>query len=103
MSSDHLARKEITLEEFLKQAPTQGGIYGRILRHHWEVIQKKPALSAALKQILMANESVNLEPIISHQLESMGLIQLDGDHAYISCKIYLIYFKNQYQQQENTL
>ena len=51
----------------------------------------------------MANESVNLEPIISHQLESMGLIKLDGDRACISCKMYLLYFKNQYQQQENVL
>ncbi|KST66840.1 AAA-like domain-containing protein [Mastigocoleus testarum] len=99
----HLARKEITLEEFLKQAPTQGGIYGRILRHHWEIIQKKPALSTALKQILMTNESISLEPILSHQLESMGLIKLDGDRAYISCQMYRLYFNNQYQQKENTL
>ena len=99
----HLARKEITLEQFLKQAPTQGGIYGRILRHNWEIIQNRPALSAAFKQVLMENESVNLEPVFCHQLESMGLIKLDGDRAHIACQMYYIYFKNQYQKQENRL
>ncbi len=33
----HLAQEQITLEELLQQAPTQGGIYGNILRHHWEI------------------------------------------------------------------
>ena len=97
----HLVQREITLEKLLQQAPTQGGIYGSILRHHWEIIQKQPTLSAALKQVVMASESVNLKPIISYKLESMGFVKLDGDRAYPLCQMYRLYFAGQYQQEEN--
>ncbi len=99
----HLARKEITLEELIKQAPTQGGIYSSILRHHWEIVQKQPTLSAALKEVVMASEGVNLKPIVSYKLESMGLIKLDGDRAYPLCHMYRFYFASQYQQEDITI
>ncbi len=97
----HLALEQITLEELLKVAPTQGGIYGSILRDRWEIIQKQPKLSAALKQIVMdsESESVNLEPIVSYKLESLGLVKLDGDLVYPSCQMYRLYFAGQYQQE----
>ncbi|NEO54833.1 MAG: serine/threonine protein kinase [Okeania sp. SIO3B5] len=97
----HLAQAQITLETLLQQAPTQGGIYGGILRHHWEIIQKKPTLSAALHQVVMTRESVKLDPIVTYKLESMGLVKLDGDRAYPSCQMYRLYFAGQYQQEEN--
>ena len=99
----HLAQEQITLEELLQQAPTQGGIYGSILRHHWEIIQKQPTLSAALHKVVMGSESVNLKPIVTYKLESMGLVKLNGDRAYPSCQMYRLYFAAQYQQEENML
>ena len=99
----HLAQEQITLEELLQQAPTQGGIYGNILRHHWEIIQKQPTLSAALHKVVMGSESVNLKPIVTYKLESMGLVKLNGDRAYPSCQMYRLYFAAQYQQEENLL
>ncbi|MEL7039688.1 MAG: AAA-like domain-containing protein [Cyanobacteria bacterium J06592_8] len=97
----HLAQEQITLEKLLQQASTQGGIYGGILRHHWEIIQKQPTLSTALKQVVMTRESVKLNPIMSYKLESMGLVKLDGDYAYLSCQMYRLYFAHLYQQEEN--
>ncbi len=67
------------------------------------IIQKQPTLSAALHKVVMGSESVNLKPIVTYKLESMGLVKLNGDRAYPSCQMYRLYFAAQYQQEENLL
>ncbi|NJL83093.1 MAG: AAA+ family ATPase [Chloroflexaceae bacterium] len=82
-----LARQEITWEQLLQTAPTQGGIYGDFLLHHWDNLQKQPELAAALKQAI-ATEGVQLEPRIAYKLESMGLVLLQGDEIVPSCELH---------------
>lgn len=57
------------------------------------MLQDDAPLAAALKRVVNAEESVNLEAIAAYKLESMGLIHLDGDLAKPSCQLYRLYFR----------
>lgn len=88
----HLSRQEVTLEHLLQDAPTHAGIYSDHLRHCLGCLQQQPELAAALKQIVTAETSVQLPSVQVYQLDSMGLIQLDGNYVQPSCELYRQYF-----------
>ncbi|WP_272819093.1 AAA-like domain-containing protein [Scytonema hofmannii] len=98
----YLQRKEITIEELLQTAPTSGGIFSDYLRSNLAVIKKAPELVSALQQVVNSNESVQLDAIAAFQLESMGLIELNGNWAKPSCELYRLYFREQLQQENTT-
>jgi hypothetical protein len=59
------------------------------------MLQDQPQLASALQQVVTADESVQLEAIAAYKLESMGLIQMDGNWASPSCELYRLYFCSQ--------
>ncbi len=91
----HLCQAEVTLEELLQAAPTQTGIYRDYLRSLLAMLQDEPQLASALLQVMAADESVQLDAITAYKLESMGLVQLDGNQAWASCELYRLYFRQQ--------
>ncbi|MBD1889112.1 AAA-like domain-containing protein [Coleofasciculus sp. FACHB-SPT9] len=91
----HLRRGAMTLDELLQVAPTPAGIYSDHLRSHLVMLQDEPQLASALQQVVTADESVQLEAIAAYKLESMGLIQMDGNRASPSCQLYRLYFRSQ--------
>jgi hypothetical protein len=91
----HLGRQEVTLEQLLQEAPTLAGIYSNHLRCHLANLQEHPKLAAALKQVITAPKSVQLEAIAAYKLESMGLVKLEGNQATPSCELYRLYFREQ--------
>ncbi|HEY9850701.1 MAG TPA: AAA-like domain-containing protein [Leptolyngbyaceae cyanobacterium] len=91
----HLCQGEITLDELLRTAPTQAGIYRDYLRSHLAMLRDEPALTSAFQQVVSQDGSVPLEAIAAYKLESMGLIQLEGNLAKLSCELYRLYFREQ--------
>jgi hypothetical protein len=91
----HLAREELTLNKLLQEAPTLAGIYSHHLRHHLANLQAHPELAAALKQVVTAPSSVQLEAIAAYKLESMGLVKLEENQATSCCELYRLYFREQ--------
>ncbi len=91
----HLGRQEVTLEQLLQEAPTISGIYSNYLRHHLGNLQGHPELAEALKRVVTAPVSVQLEAITAYKLESMGLVKLEGNQAIPSCELYRLYFREQ--------
>lgn len=91
----HLCRREITLDELLQTAPTQAGIYRDYLRSHLAMLRNEPSLTSAFQQVVSKNKSVILEAIAAYKLESMGLVQLEGNLARLSCELYRLYFREQ--------
>lgn len=89
----HLHRSTLSLEQLLETATDHCGIYSQYLREHLAIIQTEPALIAAIRQLLNSNGEVRLEGVAPYQLESMGLIQLDGTLARFSCALYQNYFQ----------
>ncbi len=82
----------VSLEEILKQAPTDAGIYSNHLREHWLNLQQNPELAIAFKQVVTSNSPVQLEPISAYQLQSMGLLKLLGNQVEPRCNLYRQYF-----------
>ena len=88
----YLNRKDVTLSQLLKTAPTGTGIYANHLQHHWATLEKQPELAKALDAVLNATQPVVLDPIVTHKLSSMGLIKQSGNRAIAGCELYRRYF-----------
>ena len=90
---EELGRRE--LEELLIAAPTHSGIYSDYLRNQSIAIQQQPELASAFQQVVDAKNSVHLEPLMAYQLDSMGLVKLEGNNCSLSCELYRLYFQEQ--------
>lgn len=90
----HLCRSGLSLEQILEAAPHPNGIYGQFLRNQLTVVQNSLSLTSALHQVIHISSGVRLDPVVAYELEGMGLIQLDGALAKISCELYRLYFRN---------
>ncbi|MEH2420450.1 MAG: AAA-like domain-containing protein [Nostoc sp.] len=91
----HLCQKQITLEVLLKTASTPVGIYSQHLRELLTLLQKEPELMSAMQQVIATDEKVELDAIAAYKLESMGLVQLNGNQAHTMCELYRLYFSQQ--------
>lgn len=98
----HLCRSEITLQDLLESASTPAGIYNDHLRGHLSMLRNETQLASALQQVITASESIELEAIVAYKLESMGLVQLDGNQATSSCELYRLYFGKQLGEEHQT-
>jgi hypothetical protein len=89
----YLHQGEMTLDNLLQTAPTQAGIYSHHLRRYWQTLQTYPELLTALKTVIEAEPTGTvIDPILTYKLESMGLVQVQGDRARVSCELYRHYF-----------
>ncbi|MBW4454524.1 MAG: AAA-like domain-containing protein [Nostoc indistinguendum CM1-VF10] len=101
----HLVGKgglERDLEQLLQQAPTQTGIYHEYLRQYLLALQNEPELGDAFYEVIKATSYIKLEPALAYKLQSIGLINLEGDRSTVACELYRLYFR-QYLNQSETL
>jgi serine/threonine-protein kinase len=89
-----MARKDTTLEELLKIAPTDAGLFGDHLRRHWWNLKQHPELAVAIKQIVATTNLVQLEPIQAFKLNSMGLVCLENNYVRLRFNLYYQYFRD---------
>lgn len=95
LALDNLYHHNLTFEELLRDAPTQRGIYSDYLRSLWMVLQKQPKLAVIFTQLITAPANIQLEPMITYQLENLGLVKIDGNICAPCCKLYSLYFQGQ--------
>ncbi|MFW5665055.1 MAG: AAA-like domain-containing protein [Coleofasciculus sp.] len=81
-----------TLTQLLNEAATDSGIYGNYLRKIWLELQENPALIPALKKVVDTSNGVELASKLAYQLESLGLVHLNGNRVTIRCELYRDYF-----------
>ncbi|MFN6437789.1 MAG: AAA-like domain-containing protein [Nostoc sp. DedSLP01] len=91
----HLSGREMTLQTLLETAATPVGIYKEHLREILNLLQKEPELMSAMQQVIASHDKVELDAIAAYKLESMGLVQLNGDRACVMCELYCLYFNQQ--------
>ena len=91
---------EEDLENILQKAPTEEGIYQQYLQQYLLALREEPELETAFFQIVANNTGTYIDPIIAQKLQSMGLINLSGYHAYPACKLYRLYFRRKLQLPE---
>lgn len=88
----HLALQKLTLDELLKTAATDAGIYRDHLHRHLKNLQQHPQLRAAFNRVLNSTEPVELEQVQGFKLQSIGLVNLQGNRVKLSCDLYQQYF-----------
>lgn len=89
----HIARSEITLEKLLETAPTDAGLYSDHLRRHLWNLERHSELATALKKVVDANAPVQLPSMQAFKLQSMGLVNLQGNYVTPRCDLYRQYFR----------
>lgn len=88
----HIRRGEVALKQVLQTAPISAGIYGdRLQRELWN-LQQEPELLAAFVRVLQSSKSVELDLVEAFKLQSMGLVNLQGNQATVSCQLYEQFF-----------
>ncbi len=87
-----IARRDKTLTELLREAPTEAGLYGDHLRRHLWNLEQHPVLAAAVRQLVQSDGPVRLESVVAFQLHSMGLVDLLGNEVTFRSELYRVYF-----------
>lgn len=84
---------KITLERLLKEAPTEVGIYSDHLRRQLEILQQAPELARAFYSVVTSADPIELNPMQTYKLHSMGLIQQEDNRVRPACRLYREYFE----------
>nr|MDZ8286360.1 AAA-like domain-containing protein [Nostoc sp. ChiSLP01] len=88
----YLKSQQITLEELLRLAPTEQGIFSDHLRQQLWHLQHNPQLEAGYKRVVMTDASVRLDTEVAFKLHSLGLVKLVSNDCVPSCDLYRQYF-----------
>lgn len=89
-----LWQENISLEELLSKAATTTGIFADHLRRQWWTLKQDEELTAAFAKVVQASQPVELELLLAFRLESLGLVNLQGNQAIPSCALYTKYFRD---------
>ena len=84
---------KVTLEQLLRDAPTEVGIYSNHLRRHLETLQQASELAQAFKKVVASTEPVELDSMQIYKLHSMGLVQRQDNQVMPRCHLYREYFR----------
>ncbi|MEH2423128.1 MAG: AAA-like domain-containing protein [Nostoc sp.] len=88
----HLKSQQMTLEELLRLAPTEQGIFSAHLRQQLWHLQHNPQLELGYKKVVMTNTSVRLDTEVAFKLHSLGLVKLSSNDCVPGCDLYRHYF-----------
>ncbi len=88
-----LSTENLTFERLLAEAPTSSGIYRNHLQGHLSTLKKYPELEKAYKQVIFADEPIQISAIDAYKLESIGLVKSVNNMVFPSCQLYRFYFR----------
>lgn len=87
-----LWEQDITVRELLQQAQSDRGIYANHLQRLLWTLNQQPQLALDFKKVIQSSEPVALDLKSAYKLESLGLVELQGNLARPSCGLYQTYF-----------
>jgi hypothetical protein len=76
---------------FLREAPTEAGVYGDHLRGLLKAVEDYPELEEALRQVVNSAEPVKLRSEPAFKLESLGVVVPEGNLERPRCRLYATY------------
>lgn len=94
----HAAQPEANLNQMLKEAPTEAGIYRDHLHRHFSNLESHPDLFNAMKQTVMS-QPVHLPLEQVFKLNSMRLVKVQENQTVLRCELYYQYFRHQMKHQ----
>ncbi len=91
----HIWQKKITLEELLiTDFKSSANIYSdHLQRQLWSLQQQDSGLLESLKKVLFDPEAIDVELVHSTKLQSLGLVEFQGNQVVPSCRLYQQYFQ----------
>ncbi len=92
LTIERIKLQGVTLDWVLETADTESGIYSNHLREHLGNLAKSPELKKAFREVVMIDNSVELNPVQAFKLHSMGLVKLAGNKVNPRCELYRKYF-----------
>ncbi|MDB9361559.1 AAA-like domain-containing protein [Nodularia spumigena CS-588/02] len=93
-----IATGNLTLEQFLKVAPTDEGLYKGFLRHYLALLEEDESLKRAMQKVIKSDIPVELDSAQSFKLRSLGLIEFKGNQVQCPCNLYRLYFRERLSQ-----
>jgi len=89
-----IAKQNLSLEKFVRVAPTEEGLFGDHLRRHLLNLETDTELTTAMRQVVTSSQPIRLEPTQAFKLRSMGLVTLRGNDVEPLCNLYRTYFRD---------
>ncbi len=89
-----MVREKMSLKQILEEAPKDTGIYADYLRLHLWNLEKYPELAQAFRIVLESKQPPELKSKLAFDLNSMGLVYLQGNQVEIQKKLYREYFRD---------
>lgn len=89
----NLKSQQMTLEELLRLAPTDQGIYSHYLREQLWTLRNNHQLESAYKKVVMTKESVGIDSEVKFKLFSMGLVEFFRNDCIPSYDLLRQYFR----------
>lgn len=89
-----LWQENISLEELWHKTNTATGIYADHLQRLLWTLEQDSLLASAFNQVIKALQPMELPLLQAFKLESLGLVQLQGNQASPSCALYTEYFRD---------
>ncbi|MGK7939719.1 MAG: AAA-like domain-containing protein [Crocosphaera sp.] len=88
----YFATTDITLRQFLQEAPTESGCFGNYLRRHQSYLNKQEELAKGIQKVISSSEPIRLESLTMFKLHSLGLVTFQGNKITPRCELYRQYF-----------
>ena len=89
----HISRSDLTLDELKETAIADAGIYSDHLRRQLWNLEEYPELAQGMREIVAADSPVQLKAMQAFKLDSLGLVNLQGNECVPRCELYRQYFK----------
>lgn len=83
---------DLTIEQFVREALSETGIYSNLLRRLLNIVKKSLKLLSALTKVVRSDVPIELDTLDIYQLHSVGLVQQQDNLVSPRCKLYQIYF-----------
>lgn len=94
---EQIQRQHVALDQFLQTAHTEAGIYSNHLRQQLSHLEQSPELIQVFREVVIAEEPIQVKPAHAFKLQSMGLVHLEGNYVKPRCVLYRQYFLNSLQ------
>lgn len=89
----------IRVEEFLKIAPTQASPYNNYLVEILDALQSNPQLMVDMRRLAEAKQPLKIEASSVFKLDSLGLINKQGNEIETRNKLFNIYFRDRFASE----
>jgi AAA-like domain/CHAT domain len=97
LAFEQIIHQKILLNELLRTAPTEEGIYGDYLNERLQCLEGNSLVDAMWK-VVDSNNPVRLGSKETFKLDSMGLIKRQGNDVGPRCNLYRLYFKDRLRE-----